>query len=191
MLSSAITMKAGLDVLKPLLQDGPSQSQGKMMLATVKGDLHDIGKNIVSMIMEGGGFEVIDLGIEISKAPVDGYWKEVWMKKPWASSRWAGRPTEDMMFSTTYATGAPWNEAHWNHERFNKLLVEARAELDKTKRREMYVEMQRIVRDEGGSVIFIFPSDMHAASDKIKYENLAGNWSLDGLKCCERWWFEG
>jgi peptide/nickel transport system substrate-binding protein len=131
------------------------------------------------------------IDIEISKAPVDGYWKEVWMKKPWASSRWAGRPTEDMMFSTTYATGAPWNEAHWNHERFNKLLVEARAELDKTKRREMYVEMQRIVRDEGGSVIFIFPSDMHAASDKIKYENLAGNWSLDGLKCCERWWFEG
>ena len=130
------------------------------------------------------------IDIEVSKAPADGYWKDVWMKKPWASSRWAGRPTEDMMFSTTYAAEASWNEAHWQHERFNKLLVEARAELDTAKRREMYVEMQRIVRDEGGSIIFIFPSDLHAASDKVTYENIAANFQMDGNRCCERWWFE-
>lgn len=131
------------------------------------------------------------INIEVLKVPADGYWSEVWIKKPWVSCRWAGRATEDWMFTTAYAANAPWNDTLWNHERFNKLLVEARAETDTAKRREMYAEMQRIVRDEGGAVIFVFPSDLHAASDKIKYENLAGNWQMDGGKCCERWWFEG
>lgn len=131
------------------------------------------------------------IDIDVTKASGDGYWKEVWIKKPWTSGRWAGRATADWMFSTAYAAGTSYNETLWDNERFNKLLVQARAELDTAKRREMYVEMQRIVRDEGGAVIFIFPSDLHAASDKIKYANLAGNYQMDGNKCCERWWFEG
>lgn len=130
------------------------------------------------------------IDIEIQKAPADGYWRNVWMKKPWVSSRWAGRATEDWMFSTTYASGASWNEARWENERFNQILIEARAELDTAKRRDMYQQLQKIVRDEGGSVVFVFPSDLHAASDKVKFTNLAGNYQMDGLKCCERWWFE-
>ncbi|MFW2365478.1 MAG: ABC transporter substrate-binding protein [Desulforhopalus sp.] len=131
------------------------------------------------------------INIDIQKAPADGYWNDIWMKKPWASSRWAGRATEDWMFSTAYASGASWNEARWENERFNKILIEARAELDTAKRREMYYELQKIVRDDGGSIVFIFPSDLHAANDKVKFTNLAGNYQMDGLKCCERWWFEG
>ena len=130
------------------------------------------------------------INIEIVRAPNDGYWQDVWIKKPWVSSRWAGRPTEDWMFSSTYAADSSWNETRWNNERFNKLLVQARAELDVSKRREMYVEMQQLIRDDGGAIVFVFPSDLHAASDKVRYSNLAGNWQLDGLKCCERWWFD-
>ena len=131
------------------------------------------------------------IDIEVSKAPADGYWKEVWIKKPWASGRWGGRPTEDWMFSTAYAAGVPWNETLWENDRFNELLIAARAEMDTAKRRQMYADMQQIVRDEGGVVAFIFPSDLHAANDKIKYKDLAGNWQMDGGKCCEKWWFEG
>jgi peptide/nickel transport system substrate-binding protein len=131
------------------------------------------------------------IDIEVTKVPGDGYWKEVWIKKPWTSGRWAGRATADWMFSSAYAAGTPWNETLWNNERFEKLLVAARAELDEKKRRDMYVEMQRIVRDEGGALIFIFASDLHAASDKIRYGNLAAHHQMDGDKCCERWWFEG
>ena len=54
------------------------------------------------------------------------------------------------MYSTAYAAEAGWNDTFWKHERFNKLLVEARAELNDAKRGEMYAEMQRIVSDEGG-----------------------------------------
>lgn len=93
------------------------------------------------------------------------------------------------MFSTAYADGAPWNDTFWKHERFNKLLVDARAELDQNKRREMYVEMQKIVSDEGGVVVPMFAADLSASSDKIAHGSLAANWELDGFRCAERWWF--
>lgn len=64
MLVSAITMKKGLELIKPLLKENESQSKGKIVLCTVKGDLHDIGKNLVAMMLEGAGFEVIDLGVD-------------------------------------------------------------------------------------------------------------------------------
>jgi 5-methyltetrahydrofolate--homocysteine methyltransferase len=66
MLVSAVTMKAGLEVVKPHLAGGESQSRGTIIMATVKGDLHDIGKNLVSMMLEGAGFKVIDLGVDLS-----------------------------------------------------------------------------------------------------------------------------
>ncbi|MGE5842992.1 MAG: corrinoid protein [Deltaproteobacteria bacterium] len=65
MLVSAVTMKAGVDLLKPLLAGGQSQSRGTVIMATVKGDLHDIGKNLVTMMLEGAGFKVIDLGVDL------------------------------------------------------------------------------------------------------------------------------
>ncbi len=66
MLVAAMTMKKGLDIIKPLLKDQKEQSKGKVILCTVKGDLHDIGKNIVAMMLEGAGLEVIDLGVDVT-----------------------------------------------------------------------------------------------------------------------------
>lgn len=65
MLVSAVTMKAGLEVVKTRLTGGQSQSRGTIIMATVKGDLHDIGKNLVAMMLEGAGFKVIDLGVDL------------------------------------------------------------------------------------------------------------------------------
>ena len=128
--------------------------------------------------------------IDVVREPNDGYWSNVWMKKPWCAVFWGGRPTEDMMFSTAYAKGAAWNDTFWNHKRFNELLVAARAELDEKKRRGMYVEMQSIVRDEGGVVVPMFSADLSAASDKVGHGKLAANWELDGFRAPERWWFK-
>ena len=66
MLVSSMTMKLGLDVVKPLLLDKEAQSRGTIIMATVKGDLHDIGKNIVIMMLEGAGFNVVDLGVDMT-----------------------------------------------------------------------------------------------------------------------------
>jgi 5-methyltetrahydrofolate--homocysteine methyltransferase len=62
-LMSANAMKAGMNILRPLLAESDAPKQGTMVIGTVKGDIHDIGKNLVCMMMEGAGFEVIDLGI--------------------------------------------------------------------------------------------------------------------------------
>ena len=62
-LMAANAMKAGMEVLRPLLTETGAARVGKMVVGTVKGDIHDIGKNLVAMMMEGAGFEVVDLGI--------------------------------------------------------------------------------------------------------------------------------
>ncbi len=69
-LLSAGAMKGGMVILRPLLAETGAPSVGKMVIGTVKGDIHDIGKNLVSMMMEGAGFEVIDIGIN---NPVENY----------------------------------------------------------------------------------------------------------------------
>jgi 5-methyltetrahydrofolate--homocysteine methyltransferase len=58
-------MKAGMAILKPLLADSDVQPKGTVVIGTVKGDLHDIGKNLVAMMLEGAGFNVIDVGIDV------------------------------------------------------------------------------------------------------------------------------
>jgi len=69
-LMAANSMKAGMAILKPLLAETGAPKTGKMIIGTVKGDIHDIGKNLVGMMMEGAGFEVVDLGIN---NPVENY----------------------------------------------------------------------------------------------------------------------
>ena len=66
MLVSAKTMQSALEVLKPHLVAGGVEAIGKVILGTVRGDQHDIGKNLVGMMMEGAGFEVVDLGVDVS-----------------------------------------------------------------------------------------------------------------------------
>jgi 5-methyltetrahydrofolate--homocysteine methyltransferase len=66
MLIAARAMQAGMNILKPHLAEGEIVSAGKVIIGTVAGDLHDIGKNLVGMMMEGAGFEVVDLGTDVS-----------------------------------------------------------------------------------------------------------------------------
>jgi 5-methyltetrahydrofolate--homocysteine methyltransferase len=66
MLLSALTMKKGLELIRPLLTGTGPRSRGSVVIATVEGDLHDIGRNLVAMMLEGGGFNVVDLGVDLS-----------------------------------------------------------------------------------------------------------------------------
>jgi len=130
------------------------------------------------------------IDIEVVREPNDGYWSNVWLKKPWCAVYWGGRPTEDWMFTTAYAEGVPWNDSHWKNDRFNKLLKIARAELKDDLRREMYREMQLLVRDEGGVVVPLFNNYVFATSTKVAHDKAMGsNWGVDGNRALERWWF--
>jgi 5-methyltetrahydrofolate--homocysteine methyltransferase len=66
MLASAVAMKKGLALIKPLLKPEETEANGTIIMCTVKGDLHDIGKNLVIMMLEGAGYDVIDLGVDLT-----------------------------------------------------------------------------------------------------------------------------
>lgn len=130
------------------------------------------------------------ISINVVREPNDGYWSNVWNKKPFCACYWGGRPTADLMFQTAYEAGVPWNDAVWENDRFNSLLLEARAEFDEAKREEMYFEMQRLVRDDGGTIVPMFASYVFATSDKLQLPgDIASNWDLDGERWMERWSF--
>ncbi|WP_305969991.1 MULTISPECIES: ABC transporter substrate-binding protein [unclassified Mameliella] len=132
------------------------------------------------------------ININVVQEPADGYWSNVWLKKPFCACYWSGRATEDWMFSSAYEEGVPWNDTQWGREdseRFQDLLVEARAELDPTKRREMYTEMQQILRTDGGVVLPMFANYVQAVSNKIANPEKVGNlWQMDNARMAERWW---
>ncbi len=96
----------------------------------------------------------------------------------------------DQMFTTAYTCGASWNDTFWCHDRFEELLVAARAELDDAKRETMYFEIQEIVHNQGGAVIPMFANYVFGTSKKIGLPDvIASNADLDGSRWAERWWF--
>lgn len=105
--------------------------------------------------------------LEIKREPNDGYWSEVWNAKPFCTSYWSGRPTQDQMYSTAYLSSADWNDTRFKNEKFDKLLIEARAELDQAKRKALYADMGMLVRDEGGLICPMFNDFVDAYSDRI------------------------
>lgn len=127
--------------------------------------------------------------IEIVREPGDGYWSDVWMKKPFFAGSWGPRPVPDMILTSAYAGGGDWNESAFQSARFDELLVSARGELDETKRAAMYGEMQRILSDEGGAVIPFFRNYVYGRSTAIAHSGeLGSDWPLDGHRAMERWW---
>lgn len=129
------------------------------------------------------------ININVVQEPSDGYWSNVWLKKPWCACYWSGRATEDWMFSSAYEAGVPWNDSQWDHPRFGELLLSARAELDTNKRREQYREMQQILSSDGGVIIPMFANYVQAVSNKIATEDAIGNlWQMDNARMAERWW---
>ena len=130
-----------------------------------------------------------NIDIEVVRASNDGYWTNTWLVQPFTANYWNGRVTDDMMYSTVYLSTAVWNESHFRSETFDQLLMKARSELDENIRREIYVDMQKIINEEAGAVIPIFNNFVWVRSDKLAHdEKVASNLDLDGLRWCERWW---
>lgn len=148
-----------------------------------------IGSDTAGVILKESAAR-IGMNINVVREPSDGYWVNVSRRVPWFASYSGGRATEDWVFSLFFARDARFNETNFDHEDFMKLLLAARIETDEAKRRTMYGEMQRIVRDDGGAVIPLFANHVMAMSARVQQgPRIAGNWEMDGGKASERWWF--
>jgi peptide/nickel transport system substrate-binding protein len=128
------------------------------------------------------------IDINLIREPADGYWDNVWLKKPWSLCYWGGRPVADMFMSVSLAAGAPWNDTRWNNARFNELLLAARAETDDAKRAAMYAEAQQLVHDDGGQIVLMFNNYVGALSTKVGHGEFNTDFDHDGGYMWERWW---
>ncbi|MDT6942193.1 ABC transporter substrate-binding protein [Brucella pseudogrignonensis] len=129
--------------------------------------------------------------IDVERVPSDGYWDEVWLKKPFVASNWSVRPTADAMLSMLLQTGAPWNETGWSNETFDKLLAASRVELDEAKRKQIYHDMQVLIVEDGGELIPVFTDNLAAASGKVKgYVSVPGGGDMSGYRLAEKVWLE-
>ena len=129
-------------------------------------------------------------GIELNvvREANDAYWDNVWMKKPFVACYWGGYPTEGEMFAIGYTKGAAWNDTYWTHPRFEELRLAALGELDSGKRRQMYGEMQQILHDDGGALVFAFADFVMARNATIAHGPLSTEGPFDGSRAVERWW---
>ncbi|MDO5757898.1 MAG: ABC transporter substrate-binding protein [Rhodobacterales bacterium] len=129
--------------------------------------------------------------VNVVREPNDGYYSDVWLKKPFTVVSWGARPTPDVLYSLAYKSDATWNESHWQNEEFNKLLIRAKAELDDKLRGEMYRDMALLARNDGGTIIPFFNNFVYAVRSNVATgEDLAPSWELDGARGPSRWWFK-
>ena len=126
--------------------------------------------------------------IEVKREPGDGYWSEVWNVQPFCASYWSGRPVQDQMYSTAYLSDADWNDTRFKRPDFDKLIIEARAELDPAKRKELYRQAALMVRDEGGLILPMFNDFIDAVSDQVAGYEPDGNGGLMNDRALIKCW---
>ncbi len=142
-----------------------------------------------ALVLQQAG-QQIGLNLDVKRMPSDGYWSNVWMKHPLTFGNINPRPSADILFTLFFKSDSPWNESGWKNERFDQLLLEARAETDVAKRKQMYGEMQTLVRDKCGIGIPLFISFLDGHSSKLKGLRPIPTGGLMGYNFAEHVWLE-
>lgn len=110
----------------------------------------------------------IGLDIEVKRMPADGYWSNHWLNSAVGFGNINPRPSADMLLTQFFKSDAQWNESRWKSEKFDQLLLAARAETDFAKRRQMYADMQTMIHQEAGIGIPLFLASLDGHSTKVK-----------------------
>lgn len=129
--------------------------------------------------------------MEVKRVSGDGYWDNVWMKAPFCSVFWGNRPTADLQISLQFLSNTGWNDTHFKSAALDKLVIDARVELNKVKRKEMYAEAQRIISEEAGMVCFGVGDQMDGGSNKSKLRGLESHarYDMNDNRLAEKGWF--
>jgi peptide/nickel transport system substrate-binding protein len=122
--------------------------------------------------------------------PSDGYWAQHWMKHPVGFGNINPRPSVDVMLSLFFKSDSPTNESGWKNEKFDQLLVAARAETDESRRAQMYADLQTIIHDEGNIGIPFFMSSLDGHNKKLKGLSPIPLGGMMGYSFAEHVWLE-
>lgn len=126
--------------------------------------------------------------MEIKREPSDGYYANVWLKQPFVASRWNGRATQDLHYSTVYVTGADWNETRHFNPKFDAMVLAARSELNQARRKAMYLDIAQVIHNDGGAIIPMFNDIVDAVGPKVGgYKKNPNAGLMDGQAAIECW----
>ena len=145
--------------------------------------------DMASILQEYGAR--VGLKLAVNRVPADGYWSTHWMKHPLGFGNTNPRPTADLVFSLFYKSDAEWNESGWKSPRFDRLLLEARGEPDQARRKQLYGEMQALVRNRCGVAIPVFISQIDGYDRRLKGLSPNPLGSFMGYQFAEYCWWNG
>lgn len=163
---------------------------GNLKISLSAGDAAFAGSVDMGLLIREDAAKV-GIDMDVVREPPDGYWSNVWQKKPFVVVANGQRPTPDMIFTIFFKDGAPWNDTNWSDPKFQSLLVAAKSEADQKKRAEMYHDMQSLCSADGGTLIPFFRNKIYARRANVAHgPSISSAWELDGGKAYQRWWFE-
>lgn len=130
------------------------------------------------------------LELDIKRMPADGYWSNSWLNSPVGFGNVNPRPSADVLLAQFFQSGAAWNESRWKSDKFDQLLLSARAETDLAKRKQMYADMQTMIHQEAGVCIPLFLSSIDGHTSKLKGLSPIPLGGLMGYNFAENVWLE-
>ncbi|TDP72524.1 ABC transporter substrate-binding protein [Roseateles toxinivorans] len=110
----------------------------------------------------------VGLNLDVKRMPADGYWANHWLNSPVGFGNINPRPSADTLLTLLFKSDAAWNESRWKNDKFDQLLIGARAETDLAKRKQMYADMQTMIHHEAGIGIPLFLASLDGHSTKLK-----------------------
>ena len=131
-----------------------------------------------------------DIPIAVKQEPADGYFSKIWLKGAFVASYWGGRPSATQMLEVAYKSSAPWNDSHWNNGAFDKLLADAQAEVDISKRRQFIWDMQAMLTLQSGTLIPCFRDWLSAQNRKVGGHTPHSGFDMDNGRIAEKAWMK-
>ncbi|HEV8312814.1 MAG TPA: ABC transporter substrate-binding protein, partial [Burkholderiaceae bacterium] len=132
----------------------------------------------------------IGLDLDVKRMPADGYWSNHWLNSPVGFGNVNPRPSADILLTQFFKSDAQWNESRWKSEKFDQVLVAARAETDLAKRKQMYADLQTMIHEQAGIGIPLFLASLDAHTSKLKGLSPIPLGGLMGYNFAENVWLE-
>ena len=129
------------------------------------------------------------IALDVKRMSGDGYWSNVWLKAPFCATKWATRATIDIQLTLTFKAGGAWNDSHFNNAEFERLLVDARVELDQGKRAQMYARCQELISQNSGMVCFAVEDYLDGHHTRLQGLTPSARLDMGDGRIAEKGWF--
>lgn len=131
----------------------------------------------------------VGIALDVKRMSSDGYWSNVWLKAPFCAVKWATRATIDIQLTLTFKAGGAWNDSHFNNAEFERLLVDARIELDQSKRAQMYARCQELISQNSGMVCFAVEDYLDGHHTRLQGLTPSARLDMGDGRIAEKGWF--